>query len=35
MQKLKVGNITVDVNEQGFLENLGDWSEEYTKKWLR
>jgi tRNA 2-thiouridine synthesizing protein E len=31
MQKLKVGNSAVDVNEQGFLENLEDWSEEYTK----
>ena len=26
------GEIEVSVNEQGFLENLEDWSEAYTKK---
>ena len=30
--KLKIGNVDVNVNEQGFLENLGDWSEAYVKK---
>ncbi len=32
MPKMKIGNNTIEVNEQGFLENLGDWSEAYVKK---
>ena len=32
MGKLKIGNVDVNINEQGYLENLGDWSEAYVKK---
>ncbi len=32
MPRVKIGEIDVSVNEQGFLENLEDWSEAYTKK---
>ena len=32
MNRIKVANKSIDINEQGYLVNLNDWSEAYVKK---
>ena len=32
MNKVKVANKSIDINEQGYLINLNDWSEAYVKR---
>ena len=31
MNRVKVANKSIDINEQGYLINLNDWSESYVK----
>ena len=32
MNKMRVANKSIDINDQGYLINLSDWSESYVNK---